>query len=64
MHYGNNSHLYRQEKTTGTEMRPAIVSGIVSWDALLSHWTIFPLAPVTVPGIFAKVNPTQIPFRF
>ena len=45
-------------------MRPAIVSGIVSWDALLSHWPIFPLAPATDPGIFAKVNPTQIPFRF
>ena len=45
-------------------MRPAVVSGIVSWDALLSHWTIFRLAQVTDPGIFAKVNPTQIPFRF
>ena len=45
-------------------MRPAIVSGIVSWDSPISYWPMFPLALVTVPGVFAKVNPTQIPFRF
>ena len=30
-------------KGTGAEMRPAIVSGIVTGDALVSYWLIFSL---------------------
>ena len=42
-------------------MRPAIVSGIVTGDALVSYWPIFSLSLVTVPGAFAKVNSDQFP---
>jgi len=36
-------HL-RNERGTGAETRPAIVSGIVTGDAPLSYWPIFPLS--------------------
>ena len=54
-------HHLRNERGTGAETRPAIVSGIVNGDAQLSYWTIFPLALVTVPGVFAKVNSAHFP---
>ena len=41
-----------------------MTSGIVTEDALLSYWSIFPLSPVTVPEVFAKVNSAQFPFSF
>ena len=44
-------------------MRHAIVSGIVTGEAPLSYWPISPLALVTVPEVFAKVNSTQFPTR-
>ena len=44
-------------------MRPAIVSGIVIGDALISYWLIFSLSLITVPEVFAKVNSAQFPSR-
>ena len=32
---------FRNENGTGAEMHPAIVSGIVTEDALVSYWSIF-----------------------
>ena len=37
---------FRNEKGTGAEMRPAIVSGMVTGDAPASYWPIF----LPVPG--------------
>ena len=37
----------------------AKASGIVTGDALVSYWPIFPLPPVTVPEVFAKLNLAQ-----
>ena len=44
------------EKGTGAEMRPVIVSGIVTNDAPVSYWSIFsvPSNMVIVPDVFAK----------
>ena len=44
-------------------MRPAIASGIVTVDAPVSYWSIFPLSLVRVPQVFAEVNSTQFPNR-
>ena len=41
-------------------MLPAIDSGIVTWDAPVSYWPIFP-SLVSVPGVFAKVSSAQFP---
>ena len=46
-------------KGTGAEMRPAVVSGIVTGGASVSYWPIFSLFLVTVPEVFAKVNSAQ-----
>ena len=43
-----------EKRAPGTEMRPAIVSGIVSRDALVSHWLIFSLSQVTVTEVSAQ----------
>ena len=48
---------FRNEKETGDEMSPAIVSGIVTGDAPFSQF--FPVSIVTVPEVFAKVNSVQ-----
>ena len=45
-------------------MCPAGVSGMVTGDALVSHWPIFFLSLVTVPEVFAKVKSVQFPSRF
>jgi len=37
-------------------MCPAIVSGMVTGDALVSYWPFSPLSLITVPEIFAKIN--------
>ena len=39
---GLTNRYFRNGKKTGAEMRPAIVSGIVTRDALVSYWPIFP----------------------
>ena len=57
-------HHFRNEKGAGAEMRPAIVSGIVIGDALVSYWLVFLPFPVTVLDFFAKNNSTQFPCRF
>ena len=45
-----------QVKGTGAEMHPALVSGIVSRDSLVSYWSIFVVSSqVTDPEVFAKV---------
>ena len=61
-----SNRLFRNEKGTGAETLPAIVSGIVTGDASVSYWpTIFlPLALVTVPEIFAKAYSAQFSSRF
>ena len=53
----------KHEKGTETEMRPAIVSGIIFGDETVSYWPIFSLSLVTVPKVFAKVNSVQFPSR-
>ena len=40
---------FRNEKGTGVEVLLAIISGIVTGDALVSYWLIFFLFLVTVP---------------
>ena len=57
-------HFFRNEKGTGTEIRPAIVSGIITKDVPVSYWPIFLLSPVTVREVSAKVNSPQSPFGF
>ena len=51
---------FRNEKRTGAEMRPAIVSGSVTGDAAVSYWSV----PEIVPELFAKVNSAQFPSLF
>ena len=52
-------HL-RKERGTGLEMRPAIVSGMVAEDALISYWLVlFSLLLLTVPEAFARANLAQ-----
>ena len=50
---------FRNERETGPCF--AKTSGIVTGDAPVSYWPIF---PATVPGVFARVNSTQFPPRF
>ena len=54
----SNRHL-RNDRRTGVEMCPAIVSGIVTGDAPVSYWPFFSMSLVTVPEFFAKVNSAQ-----
>ena len=58
--FTSSIHHIRNEKATGAEIRPAVVSGIVSRDVPVSHWAVF--FPVTVPEVFAKVNSSQFLF--
>ena len=53
--------LVRNQKGTGAEMRPAIVSGIVTGDAPVSYWQF--LANFS-PKVFAKVKSAHSPSRF
>ena len=53
---GLTIRYFRNDKKTGAEMHPAIVSGIVTRDALVSYWPIFSLSLVTVPEVFMKVK--------
>ena len=55
---------FRNENGAGTEILPAIVSGIVAWDAPVSYWPIFFFVPGTVPEVCAKINLTQFTSRF
>ena len=55
---------FRNEKGTGVEMLLAIISEIVTDDALVSYWLIFFLFLVTVLEVFAKVNSAQVLSRF
>ena len=54
---------FRNEKGGEAEMCLAMVSGIAIEEAPVSYWPISPLALVTVPEVFAKVNSTQFPTR-
>ena len=54
---------FRNEKGAGPNLRHAIVCGIATGEAPVSYWSISPLALVTVPQIFAKINSTQFPTR-
>ena len=58
---GKSIYHFRNEKRTGNEMRPAIVSGIVTGDAPVSYCSIFSLFLVIDPEAFAKVNSAQFP---
>ena len=44
---------------TGAEMYPAIVSGIVTGDALVSYWSLFSRSLLTVPKFFAQASLSQ-----
>ena len=56
---------YRNERGTGAEMHPAVVSGIVTGDASISYWPIFFSLPlVTVPEQLGEVNSAQFFFLF
>ena len=44
------------ERRTGAEIRPAIVSGMVTGDAPVRYWPILSLSLVTVAKVFVKVN--------
>ena len=51
-----------QVEGTGVEIRPAMVSGIVTGHAPVSYWPIFFFpVPSKVPEVFAKINPAQFP---
>ena len=39
--YGDRIRRFKTEKGAGTEMRPEIVSGIVTGDAPVSYWPFF-----------------------
>ena len=43
-----------EKRAPGPEMRPGIVSGIVTRDAPVSHWSIFSLSQVTVTEVSAQ----------
>ena len=49
------------EKGTGTEIGPALTSGILTGHAPVSYWPILSLSLVTVPEVFTNVNLTQFP---
>ena len=53
---GLSNHYFRNNKETGAEKCPAIVSGIVTGDAPVSYWPIFSQSLVTVPEVFMKVK--------
>ena len=53
--------LFRNERVTRAEMRPAIILSTVTRDSLVSYWPIFFLSLVTVPKVFRKVNSAQFP---
>ena len=56
----NTSHEpFRNEKGNWADLTVVTTSGIVTEDALLSYWSIFPLSPGTVPEVFAKINSAQ-----
>ena len=44
-------------------MCPASVSRIVTGDAPVCYWSVFPLSKVTAPEVFEKVNSAQFPSR-
>ena len=43
-----------EKRAPGPEMRPGFVSGIVTRDAPVSHWSIFSLSQVTVTEVSAQ----------
>ena len=51
---------FRNERETGAEMRPAIVSRSVTGDAPVSYWPVLEKDP----ELFAKVNSAQFPSLF
>ena len=65
LHYGTLRDViasfiryFKNEKETIAEIRPAVVPGIVTGDAPVSYWPIFPL-----PSSLKKVNSAQFPSR-
>ena len=51
---------FRNDRGTGAEMRPAIVSGSVTGDTPVSYWPVLEI----VPELFAKANSSQFPSLF
>ena len=60
----NPIHHFRDEKGTGAEIHPTIVSGIIIGDSLISYWSIFSLSLVKVSTVFVQVNSAQFPSCF
>ena len=57
--YMHVSRHFVNEKGTGGEICPAVVSGIVTGNAPVSYWPIFPPFLVTFPKAFANGNSAQ-----
>ena len=51
--------MWENEKGTGAETRPEIVSGIVTGDAQVSYWPIIFAVSSNIPEVFANVNSVQ-----
>ena len=56
--------MFRNDEETGAEIYTAIVSGIVTGDAPVSYWPLFPMPLLRVPEAFTTVNLAQFPSRF
>ena len=48
---------FRNEKGHGAEMRPAIVSGIVTGNAKVSYWPVLLLVPSNSPRSLYELGP-------
>ena len=59
--YEDRIRRFKTEKGTGTEMRPEIVSGIVTGDAPFSYWPFFSV-PSNTPRSLCES--AQAPSRF
>ena len=55
---------FRNERATGAEMRPAIVSGIVTRNAPVRYWLIFSPVPSNSPGNLSFLNAPKKPVTF
>ena len=58
------TYHFRNENGNGAEMRPAIVSGIVTGDAPVSYWPIFLPVPGNCPTSLCKSELDPVSSRF
>ena len=60
----NSVTTLETRRQLGAEMRPAIVSGMVTGDAPVSYWPVLSPDPTNSTSVFAKVNSIHFFFRF